>query len=80
MDFLARQQFGNLQAKIFPVYFGISTSITAALLASWVFNHPDVVPNFARPGLADVAQAWTLVVVGSMQALNWFYLGPLTTK
>ncbi|KAG8943426.1 hypothetical protein FRC04_002891 [Tulasnella sp. 424] len=77
---LPRQQFGNLQSRIFPVYFGVSTSITTALLASWVFNHPDVVPNFSRPGLADVAQAWTLVVVGSMQALNWLYLGPLTSS
>jgi len=77
---LPRQQFGTLQAKSFPIYFGLSLGLDSALLALWTLSHPDVIPAYLQPQRADVAQAYALVVVGILTSINLFVLSPYTTK
>lgn len=80
MAHLARQQFGALQHKTFPVYFVVSISLSSALLSFWVYSHPDVLTYYLRPNVADVAQAYALAFVILAQGANYFVVGPLTSK
>jgi len=77
---LPRHQFGALQHKTFPVYFVQSIILSASLLGTWVFRHPDVITHLARPNVADVAQAYALAAVLFSQGFNYFVVGPLTSK
>lgn len=77
---IARQYFGTLQHKTFPIYFVLSILLSSALLSLWVFNHPDVLAHITQPNVADVAQAYVLAVVLLFQGLNYFVVGPLTSK
>jgi len=77
---LPRQQFGALQHKIFPVYFVQSMLLSGALLTKWIYSHPDVVTHITRPYVADVAQAYALATVLVSQGVNYFVIGPLTSK
>ncbi|GLB36463.1 putative protein with domain of unknown function (DUF4149) [Lyophyllum shimeji] len=77
---LPRQQFGNLQHKTFPVYFVLSIIVSAFLLTLWTVEHPHVVTHIARPNVADVAQAYALATVLLCQCVNYFVIGPLTSK
>ena len=76
----ARQHFGNLQHKSFSLYFVISLILSSSLLGLWTFSHPDVMTHIARPDVADVAQAYALMTVLLCQGLNFFVVGPLTSK
>lgn len=76
----ARQHFGNLQHKIFPIYFVISIILSAFLLVLWTFSHPDVMTHTTQPNVADVAQAYALTTVLLCQGLNYFVIGPMTSK
>lgn len=76
----ARQQFGALQHKVFPVYFVQSIALSAALLAVWVFKHPDVATRALQPWYVDVFQAYALGTVLVGQGLNFFVVGPMTSK
>ncbi|PPQ62791.1 hypothetical protein CVT24_000485, partial [Panaeolus cyanescens] len=78
--FTARQQFGNLQHKTFPVYFVLSMALSSSLLAVWTLNHPNVLKNLTQPLVADVAQAYLLGSVLAGQGFNYFIIGPLTSK
>lgn len=77
---LPRQQFGALQHKTFPVYFVKSIALSAGLLTIWILNHPDVLKHYARPNIADVAQAYALLTVFLSQSFNYFVIGPMTSK
>ncbi|KAH9487073.1 Transmembrane protein 205 [Psilocybe cubensis] len=77
---LPRHQFGALQHKTFPVYFVLSMLLSSGLMAIWTFKHPDILVYLARPNVADVAQFYALATVFSSQALNYFVIGPLTSK
>ena len=77
---LARQYFSILQHKTFPIYFVFSILLSSGLLSLWVLNHPDVLAHIAEPNVADVAQAYTLGAVILLQSLNYFVVGPLTSK
>ncbi|KAF8225829.1 hypothetical protein L208DRAFT_1304846 [Tricholoma matsutake] len=77
---LPREHFLNLQHKIFPIYFVISVILSASLLVLWTFSHPDVMTHITRPNVADVAQAYVLVIPLFCQSLNYFVIGPLTSK
>lgn len=77
---LARQQFGNLQHRTFPIYFSLSAGITSALLGMWTYAHPDVLAHIANPRVADVAQAYVLAASLLTQAANLFVVGPITSK
>ncbi|PPQ92706.1 hypothetical protein CVT25_014013 [Psilocybe cyanescens] len=78
--FGARHQFGALQHKTFPVYFVLSMLLSSGLMAIWTFKHPDVLVYLTRPNVADVAQLYALATVFASQALNYFVVGPLTSK
>lgn len=58
----------------------LSILLSSGLLSLWVLNHPDVLTHFTQPNVADVAQAYTLGVVLFSQGLNYFVVGPLTSK
>jgi len=77
---LPRQHFSQLQHKTFPIYFVLSILLSSGLLSIWVFNHPDVLNHITQPNVADVAQAYMLSVVLLSQGLNYFVVGPLTSK
>ncbi|KAF6766083.1 hypothetical protein DFP72DRAFT_6660 [Ephemerocybe angulata] len=77
---LPRQQFGALQHKTFPVYFVQSILLSGALLAAWVFKHPDVATHALKPWYVDVFQAYALGTVLVCQGLNYFVIGPMTSK
>jgi hypothetical protein len=79
---LPRAMFGTLQHKTFPIYFVISILLSAGMLGLWTWLHPVVqVPaHILRPDIADVAQAYALAVVFLSQGLNYFVIGPLTSK
>jgi len=77
---LPRHQFGALQHKTFPVYFLSSIGLSAALLALWIQNHPNVLNFLAEPRIGDVAQVYALATVMLAQASNYFIVGPMTSK
>jgi hypothetical protein len=72
--------FGTLQHRVFPVYFNVTIAGSGALLALWTHAHPAVTQHFLNPLVPDVAQAYTLGLVLTSQALNSFVIGPLTSK
>lgn len=77
---LARQQFGALQHRTFPVYFVISISLSSGLLAAWTLAHPDILNNFTSVRNPEVAQAYVLGTIALLQGVNQFWVGPLTSK
>lgn len=77
---VARQYFGALQHKTFPIYFLQSIALSSFLLTRWVSTHPDVLTYISRPNVADVAQAYALGSVILFQSANKFVIGPLTSK
>ncbi|THV06055.1 hypothetical protein K435DRAFT_834479 [Dendrothele bispora CBS 962.96] len=77
---LPRHQFGQLQHKTFPIYFVISILLSAGLTGMWTLSHPDVQNYIQNPFVADVAQAYTLASVSIAQGLNYFVVGPMTSK
>ncbi|THH19072.1 hypothetical protein EUX98_g8841 [Antrodiella citrinella] len=77
---LPRQQFGALQHRTFPIYFGISIALASTLLGLWTYSHPNVLEHVANPKVADVAQAYTLGSVVLAQLANQLVIGPLTSK
>jgi hypothetical protein len=78
--FTARQHFSALQHKTFPVYFLISIITSSALLGIWISKHPDVLHQLGHPMVADVAQVYALGNALFAQALNYFFIGPLTGR
>ena len=78
--YVARQQFGNLQHKTFPIYFQISIGLSSALLGLWVYFHPAVKAHYLNVFAVDVIQAYALLSVALMQSTNYFVIGPLTSK
>jgi hypothetical protein len=54
--------------------------MSAGLLGLWTYNHPTVLENWQKPYLADVAQAYTLANVLFDALMNYFVIGPLTSK
>jgi len=46
----------------------------------WTLSHPDVLTNWYKPVIADVAQAWCLGTVLAAQGANDWVVGPLTSK
>lgn len=77
---IARQHFSALQHKTFPIYFVLSIVLSSGLLSIWVLNHPDILTHITQPNVADVAQTYMLSVVLLSQGLNYFVVGPLTSK
>jgi Domain of unknown function (DUF4149) len=76
----ARQQFGSLQQRIFPVYFKLNAIISSGLLFAWIRNHSTVMAQLAHPIIPDVSQAYALGVVAIAHALNIVWFGPATSK
>jgi Domain of unknown function (DUF4149) len=72
--------FGALQHKTFPVYFAISIALSSGMLGMWTWSHPDVVIHILRPNVADVAQAYALLSVLLSHGLNYFVVGPMTSR
>jgi len=77
---LPRQQFGALQHKTFPIYFVKSILLGSSLLGLWSYTHPAVQTLYMHPLVGDVAQAYALASVVLAQGLNFFVIGPLTSK
>lgn len=76
----ARQQFGALQHRTFPVYFNVSIGLAGALIALWHRGHPAVLANISNPRIAEVAQVYALGSIVATQGINKLVVGPLTSK
>lgn len=76
----ARQQFGALQHRTFPIYFSISIALASGLLGLWTYSHPNVLEHATNPQVADVAQAYTLGAIVLSQLANSLIIGPMTSK
>jgi hypothetical protein len=76
----ARQQFGSLQHRTFPVYFKLNALTSSGLLFAWVRTHSIVIEHFARPTVPDVCQAYALGAVAIAHTLNIVWFGPATSK
>jgi len=80
---IPRMQFGNLQGRIFPIFFAMQTGVSALLLGSWLYMHPQLKNNLSlltelsRP---DSFNAHCLVLMTVTGAINSFLVGPMTTK
>jgi hypothetical protein len=72
--------FAALQHRTFPLYFAISIILSSGMLGLWTWSHPDVITHILRPNVADVAQAYALGGVFLSQSLNYFVVGPMTSK
>ncbi|KAG8755750.1 hypothetical protein FRC14_003688 [Serendipita sp. 396] len=86
---LSRQAFSLLQARTFPIYFLLCTTLSAILLALWstanieVFKHDEGSFNFKsifKLGDQVVVQCWVLLLVVVVSFVNWFYIGPNTNR
>jgi len=77
---LPRPMFAALQHQVFPVYFVISSILSSGMLGLWTWSHPDIIVHILRPNVADVAQAYALGCVLLLQSLNYFVVGPMTSK
>lgn len=77
---LPRQQFVQLQHKIFPVYFLLSAGLSGALLLRWMTSHPNVLIHITQPCIAEVTQAYALGIVLLLHVINYAVLGPLTSR
>ncbi|KAJ7919064.1 hypothetical protein B0H13DRAFT_1990220 [Mycena leptocephala] len=79
---LPRAQFGALQHKTFRKFhlLRLVIGLSSTLLGLWTVNHPAVLTHYTSPLVADVAQAYTLVLVLLSQGSNYFVVGPLTSK
>lgn len=67
---LPRQTFGRLQSKLFPIYFGLSTAMSAVLLGTLCFA-----------GGAPPRQALTTLGMGLVGSLaNFLWVEPLATS
>lgn len=76
----ARQQFGTLQHRTFPVYFKLNAVVSSGLLFAWIRNHGGVISQLAHPTVPDVSQAYALGVVALTHTLNIVWFGPATSK
>lgn len=68
---LPRQQFGNLQSKLFPPFFALQTGGSALLL---------VLYSRAHKLLRSDLNAWLLSGMGIAGLLNLTLVGPWTTS
>ncbi|KAH9949862.1 hypothetical protein B0H21DRAFT_819790 [Amylocystis lapponica] len=76
----ARQQFGTLQHRVFPVYFLASIILSATLLGLWTYSHPSLLEYVLNPTVADVAQFYALATPLISAASNSLVIGPLTSR
>jgi Domain of unknown function (DUF4149) len=76
----ARQQFGSLQQRTFPIYFKLNAIVSSGLLFAWIRNHNTVIAQLAHPTVPDVTQAYALGAVAIAHALNIVWFGPATSK
>ncbi|XP_006454727.1 hypothetical protein AGABI2DRAFT_62226 [Agaricus bisporus var. bisporus H97] len=77
---IARQYFGTLQHRVFPVYFIQSVFLSSALLTKWIYTHPGVLNNLSNPYIGNVAQVYALGLVLACQGCNRFIVIPQTSS
>eukprot|EP00249_Psilotum_nudum_P007574 c20664_g1_i1 orf=598-1260(-) len=73
--YLPRHQFGNLQSKLFPVYFRMLAVCAAVCLAGFAMIHPWKSATFM-----EKSQICCLVLSLVSTLLNMFVFSPLTMK
>lgn len=54
--------------------------LSSGLLGTWIVKHPDVIKHIGEPRYAEVAQAHSLAAVVLLQGINYFALGPMTSR
>lgn len=72
---LPRHQFGNLQSKMFPAYFGIVAVCTAICLSGFAILHPWKASSFT-----EKSQISCLAISLVSTLSNILLFGPLTSK
>ncbi|KAK9899493.1 hypothetical protein P389DRAFT_191814 [Cystobasidium minutum MCA 4210] len=81
---LPRQQFGNLQSKLFPAYFTINSYLSSIMVANWLYFHPNTLSSMLkldRTRSGDVFNGWVLVAGALGTSLtNLLVVTPWTSK
>ncbi|KAF8343773.1 uncharacterized protein EI90DRAFT_2176 [Cantharellus anzutake] len=77
---LPRHQFGALQAKTFPIFFGMSVGVEVTLLSLWIRKYPSVISTYTDVSKAEVVQAWILALAFILTSINTVWLGPKQSK
>ncbi|BEI83918.1 hypothetical protein CcaverHIS002_0405220 [Cutaneotrichosporon cavernicola] len=73
---LDRESFAHLQARMHPAYFGTSTLLTGALLATHLYFHPVLLRRAAWWGIEEGVQGLLIVAAFVPQLINWVAVGP----
>ncbi|GAX85780.1 hypothetical protein CEUSTIGMA_g13195.t1 [Chlamydomonas eustigma] len=69
---MPRQMFGKVQAKLFPMYFSLTTGCNAVLLASLCIAAGGMPANTQVAGILGLGLASSV--------MNWVHIEPLATK
>ncbi|KAE8259781.1 hypothetical protein A4X13_0g784 [Tilletia indica] len=78
---LPRRDFGRLQAKLFPVYFALTSGGTALLAASFfVVHHGRILKSSTPASDPTIVQSIFLATASAAQALNYFVVGRRATQ
>lgn len=73
---MPRQTFGKVQAKLFPMFFALTTACNVLMLGTWLAATGDVAAAAAAP-TAPVISLFVALLCG---LANWFYLEPVCTS
>ncbi|GMK59349.1 hypothetical protein CspeluHIS016_0703640 [Cutaneotrichosporon spelunceum] len=73
---LDRESFAHLQAGMHPAYFGTSTLLTGALLATHLYFHPVLLRRAAWWNIEEGQQGLLILAAFVPQLINWIAVGP----
>ncbi|KUJ20968.1 uncharacterized protein LY89DRAFT_681599 [Mollisia scopiformis] len=81
---LPRPQFSQLQQKLFPVYFGLQTTLPAILALTYPGSRTSLGPSSGISGTFADVNRWTVLApiatIFVTSAVNMLYCGPETTR
>ena len=76
----AKQSFAALQHKTWPVYFQLSTALSAACIYLLYRADPAVFDSLLALRAGGLLSVGSLLAVFVGQATNWLVLGPMTSR
>ncbi|KAL1739059.1 hypothetical protein HDZ31DRAFT_69338 [Schizophyllum fasciatum] len=77
---LTKPQFAALQHKTWPVYFQLSTVLSASCIYLLYRNDPNVFDSLLSLRAGGLLSVGSLLAVFLGQSTNWLVLGPMTSR
>lgn len=77
---LPKAQFAALQHKTWPVYFQLSSVLSAACIGLLYYKEPGVLDALLSLRAGGLLSVGTLLCVLLGQSANWLVLGPMTSR